>query len=115
MNSKMTHLIVGLSAAALLFSASGCASSKPGGNPGKPQAYNIVVKLDPSLANKSMVVDLIGANADELSRAKSYPLSKYWREKDAFRRDMSPKTLNFVTGSQEQTLAVSDQIGRAHV
>ena len=110
MNSKMTHLIVGLSAAALLFSASGCASCKPGGNPGKAQAYNVVVKMDPSLAGKSVVVDLIGANGDDLSRVKSYAMSKYWKVNDAFRRDLSPKTLNFVSGNPEQTLPSTDPI-----
>src|SRR3954463_16673299 len=73
---------------------SGCSTCKPG-KPGKPLAYNIEVKLDPSLKGKSVLVDLVGVNSASLPRWEAYGMSSYWKEGDALRHDSGSDRISF--------------------
>ncbi len=87
---------------------SGCASCKPN-EPGKPQAYEVKVNLDPSLLQASVVVDVVGVNSGNLPRWENYSMSNYWKAGDALRSGADKVTLSFVSGnSPTNGLARSD-------
>ncbi len=88
---------------------SGCASCKPG-VPGKPQAYEVKVNLDPSLLQKSVVVDLVGVNSLGLPNWENYSMSDYFgKAGNAMRHDADKVTLSFVSGnSLTNSLARTD-------
>ncbi len=88
---------------------SGCASCKPG-VPGKPQAYEVKVNLDPSLLQSSVVVDLVGVNSLGLPNWENYSMSEYWDpKKPMMRHDADKVTLSFVSGnSPTNSLARTD-------
>src|SRR5712692_7981282 len=77
---------------------SGCASCKPN-EPGKPQAYEVKVNLDPSLLQASVVVDVVGVNSGNLPRWENYSMSNYWKAGDALRSGADKVTLSFVSGN----------------
>jgi hypothetical protein len=91
-------------AVATLFSA-GCSSCKPG-VPGKPQAYNLQIKLGNTLKDSSVVVDVIAANQYDLERLKTYSINKYWSPGDSLRTDIPKTSFSFVSGKDlDSTLA----------
>lgn len=105
---KPAWLIVVLAAAVGVILA-GCATCKPGGDPGRPQAYTLKVRLGDSLKNSSVVVDVISATPSELERLKTYSVNKYWKPNDPVRAGANKKSYSFVSGDKlEQTLPATD-------
>ncbi len=95
-----------VAAAAML---AGCATCKPGKGPGPVQAYNLHIKLGPTLEHASVLVHVIPANPSDLERLKTYSLNKYWKPGDPLNRDLPKHVFNFVEGKQlTQTLDATD-------
>lgn len=87
----------------------GCASCKPGGNPGPPLAYNLQIQLSDSLKDSSVIVDVIGAGPLDLERLRTYSVNKYWKPGDSLRTDLPQASFNFVAAEKlTQTLNASD-------
>jgi hypothetical protein len=90
---------------------SGCSllfPCKPG-KPGKPQAYDLHIKLGTNLQGSSVVVDVLPANQYNLEKLKNYSVNKYWKSGDSLRQDTPKVTFSFVSGDKlEQTLPATD-------
>jgi hypothetical protein len=100
-----------LAAAAFAAMLAGCSSCKPGKGPGKPQPYNVQIKLGDALKDKSIQVDLVGANPSDIEQLKAYNINKYWDTGDPFRADRPKFTASFVGGQQSvQTLSMTDPV-----
>lgn len=95
--------------AAVALAETGCSSCKPGGGPGKPEAFNLQVNLGDSLKDSSVVVDLIAANAYDLERLKTYSVNKYWKPGDPMRQDLPKVSFSFVSGDKlDRSLPATD-------
>ena len=77
----------------------GCSSCKPGGPPGKPEAYNLHVTLDKALKDSSVEVDVIPVSTSDLERLKTYSVNKYWQAGDSMRADLPKISFSFVSGN----------------
>ena len=101
---------------AVFLSGCGLLSPCKSGKPGKPQAYNLHIKLQTNLANASVVVDVIPANQYNLEKLRNYSVTKYWRANDPMRQETPKTTFNFAnTDKLEQTLAVTNAVWKEWV
>jgi len=91
--------LIGSGLAALVVMSGGCSSCKPGGPPGKPEAYNLHVTLDKALKDSSVEVDVIPVSASDLERLKTYSVNKYWQAGDSMRADLPKISFNFLSGN----------------
>src|SRR5262245_60534456 len=90
---------------------SGCSLLHPckTGKRGKPQAYNLHIKLDPALKDNCVVVDILPANQYNLEKLNNYSMTKYWKKGDPLRQDTPKTSFNFVSGDKmEQNLPATD-------
>lgn len=94
--------------AGLSAGLTGCASCKPG-DPGKPKAYAVQIKLDDNLKDKSVFVDVIAANASDLETLRTYSVEKYWTPNNRFRQDQQKVPFSFVGGSLSSELYATDE------
>jgi hypothetical protein len=112
MKAHSTFFRLGLIGASLLGLAvmfTGCSSCKPGGPPGKAQAYNLHVTLDKALKDSSVEVDVIPVNSYDLERLKTYSVNKYWQAGDPMREDLPKVSFSFLSGNNlERVLKISD-------
>ncbi|MFT3784278.1 MAG: hypothetical protein QM790_19900 [Nibricoccus sp.] len=77
-----------------LLGSAGCAS-----NTVKPRAFEVRVKVDESLANTSLQVDLIGANSlADLPKWTTYSITEYWQPDNPLRKDATHLTAQFGRG-----------------
>jgi hypothetical protein len=89
----------------VLLSGCACGPGKLGGT----RAYNLQIKLDESLKDSSVVVDVIPANSSDLERLKTYSINKYWKPDDTLRQDLSKTHFSFVSSGRLQcTLPAKD-------
>lgn len=109
MKNQFQKMFVGGGFAVLVAAFStGCETCKPG-RPGRVKNYSIEVKVDDSLKNSSVVVDLVGVNSLSLPRYEGYDMGKYWKAGDVMRRDADKLVLNFVSATElTKTVAITD-------
>ena len=101
--------LIGASLVGLVVVFAGCNSCKPGGGPGKSQAYNLHVTLDKALKDSSVEVDVMAVNSYDLERLKTYSLNKYWQAGDPMRADLPKTSFSFLSGNDlERVLKATD-------
>src|SRR5262245_4836949 len=104
------RLAAALALLPIAFSLSGCMSCRPG-KPGPIGKYEVEVRVDDSLKQGSVLVDLVGANAGSLPRWEDYSMSKYWQHSDSMRQSAEKIVFDFSSGKPTtQTLAVTNGV-----
>jgi len=91
--------LIGSGLVGLVIIFAGCSSCKPGGPPGKPEAYNLHIRLDTALKDSSVEVEVIGVNSYDLERLKTYSINKYWQAGDPMRADLPKISFSFLSGN----------------
>ncbi len=102
-NSSFLSFVLKLTAVAgLCLLAAGCSSTP------KPRPYAIAINVDPSIANDTVVIDIVGANRQALANWEGYDVDAYWRPGNARRRDAIKRTFEFGSGKPTGQVLLAD-------
>ena len=102
MKPNLQRVLLGLVVLALIQFVVGCASCKPGKNPGPPLSYKLKVAPGESLKDSSVRVDVVGILPTELQKWQVKSLRDYWKPGDPLRQDAAGAmvTTSFTAGQQ---------------